>query len=72
MHYEQVCSVKPEVQIQDRTISFPLPSADLVFDDEVIEQVRLAWAKIVDGEEGEGFMRFAARGEEGDVDVETI
>ena len=72
MHYEQTCSAKPELRIHDRTISFPLPTADLAFDDEVIEQVRLAWARIVEGDEGEGFMRFPAREEGEDVEVETI
>ena len=72
MHYEQTCSAKPELQIQGKTLWFPLPSADLAFDDEVIEQVRLAWARIVEGDEGEGFMRFPAREEGDEVEVETI
>lgn len=60
LHYEQQCSEKPDSQIKDNSVIFSHPSVDLAFDDERLEQVQKAWAAIVDGDEGEGFLRFSA------------
>jgi hypothetical protein len=67
LHYEEQCSERPASRIEDSSIIFSHPSADLAFDDETLEQVQMAWSAIVEGEEGDGFLRFPAW-QEPDVD----
>lgn len=61
MQYEQHCDREPTLSINDKTIVFAKPSPDLAFDDKILDQVKEAWKVIVNGEEGDGFLRFPVR-----------
>lgn len=69
LQYEQQCSLDTSLQTRDRKILFSRSSSGLVFDDEIIEQVRKAWTIIVNGEEDDGFMKFPAREDQSNDDA---
>ena len=59
---------EPNINSREHVITFPSLSADLVFDDEILQMVKKAWRAVLGRAEGEveDFMKFAPR--QGELD----
>ena len=68
LQYER-CAIVSPVSSLTNSIIFPEPPIDLVFDDGILDSVKVAWKKILGLENGEGeFLKFPPR--EGEEAVE--